>query len=116
MTKPNYNYDIQKLYLEMFMSNGETFARCQNIFDPLNFDQRLRDTADFINKYVDDVNGGYYLQHSIDDILLDINNKFSDLTNTRIRANCEILYNILFFLDIEYENILHEIHKVFSYP
>jgi len=54
MTKPNYNYDIQKLYLEMFMSNGETFARCQNIFDPLNFDQRLRDTADFINKYVDE--------------------------------------------------------------
>ena len=29
------------------------------------------------------------------DILLDINNKFSDLTNTRIRANCDVFYNIL---------------------
>ena len=54
MNKPNYNYDIQKLYLEMFMSDAETFARCQNIFDPENFDQRLRNTAEFINKYVDD--------------------------------------------------------------
>ena len=52
--KPNYNYDIQKLYLEMFMSDAETFVRCQNIFDPLNFDQRLQDIASFITKYVDE--------------------------------------------------------------
>jgi len=52
--KPNYNYDIQKLYLEMFMSDAETFVRCQNIFDPLNFDQRLQNIATFINKYVDE--------------------------------------------------------------
>ncbi len=52
--KPNYNYDIQKLYLEMFMSDAETFVRCQNIFDPLNFDQRLQDIAAFITKYVDE--------------------------------------------------------------
>ena len=52
--KPNYNYDIQKLYLEMFMSDAETFVCCQNIFDPLNFDQRLQKIATFINKYVDE--------------------------------------------------------------
>jgi len=52
--KPNYNYDIQKLYLEMFMSDAETFVRCQNIFEPLNFDQRLQDIATFITKYVDE--------------------------------------------------------------
>jgi archaellum biogenesis ATPase FlaH len=52
--KPNYNYDIQKLYLEMFLSDAETFARCQNIFDPENFDQKLQETAKFITKYVDD--------------------------------------------------------------
>ena len=52
--KPNYNYDIQRLYLEMFMSDAETFVRCQNIFDPLNFDQRLQDIATFITKYVDE--------------------------------------------------------------
>jgi len=49
----NYSYDLQKLYLEMFLSDAETFARCQNIFDPENFDQRLRPTADFILKYSD---------------------------------------------------------------
>jgi len=54
MTKPNYNYDMQKLYLEMFLSDAETFARCQNIFDPENFDQRLKSTAEFITKYVDE--------------------------------------------------------------
>ena len=54
MTKPNYDYDMQKLYLEMFLSDAETFIRCQNIFDPENFDQRLQSTAEFINKYVDE--------------------------------------------------------------
>ena len=52
--KPNYSFDIQKLYIEMFLSDAETFIRCQNIFDHLNFDQRLQDTAEFINKYVDE--------------------------------------------------------------
>ena len=52
--KPNYNFEMQKLYLEMFLSDAETFVRCQNIFDPLNFDQRLQTAAEFINKYVDD--------------------------------------------------------------
>lgn len=51
--RPNYNYDMQKLYLEMFLSDAETFSRCQNIFNPENFDQRLRSTAEFITKYVD---------------------------------------------------------------
>jgi KaiC/GvpD/RAD55 family RecA-like ATPase len=53
MSKTNYNYDMQKLYLEMFLSDAETFTRCQNIFNPENFDQKLRDTAEFITTYVD---------------------------------------------------------------
>ena len=52
--KPNYTSEMQRLYLEMFLSDAETFVRCQNIFDPLNFDQRYQDTAAFITKYVDD--------------------------------------------------------------
>jgi KaiC/GvpD/RAD55 family RecA-like ATPase len=52
-TNPTYNFDVQKLYLEMFLSDAETFIRCQNIFDPLNFDQRLQSIAGFISKYVD---------------------------------------------------------------
>ncbi len=53
-TPTNYSYDIQKLYLEMFMSNAETFVRCQNIFDPENFDRKLQETAGFINEYVNE--------------------------------------------------------------
>jgi archaellum biogenesis ATPase FlaH len=52
--KPNYDFAMQKLYLEMFLSDAETFIRCQNIFNPLNFDQRLQTAAEFINKYVDE--------------------------------------------------------------
>lgn len=52
--KPNYDLAMQKLYIEMFLSDAETFIRCQNIFDPLNFDQRLQTAAEFINKYVDE--------------------------------------------------------------
>jgi KaiC/GvpD/RAD55 family RecA-like ATPase len=37
----------------MFLSDAETFVRCQNIFDPLNFDQKLQGIAEFITKYVD---------------------------------------------------------------
>jgi len=54
MDKPNYNLDTQRLYLEMFLSDSETFIRCQNIFDPENFDRRLQNVAEFINKYVDE--------------------------------------------------------------
>jgi KaiC/GvpD/RAD55 family RecA-like ATPase len=53
MTKPNYNLEVQRLYLEMFLSDAETFIRCQNIFDPKNFDRKLYDVAEFVNNYVD---------------------------------------------------------------
>jgi KaiC/GvpD/RAD55 family RecA-like ATPase len=53
MNKTNYSSDIQRLYLEMFLSDAETFVRCQNIFDPENFDRKLKDTAEFITDYVD---------------------------------------------------------------
>jgi archaellum biogenesis ATPase FlaH len=52
--KPNYGFEVQQLYLEMFLSDAETFARCQNIFDPENFDQRLQEAAKFIHSYVDE--------------------------------------------------------------
>jgi hypothetical protein len=49
----NYSYDVQKLYLEMFMSDAVTFVRCASIFDPENFDRKLQETAEFIKEYVD---------------------------------------------------------------
>ena len=51
---PSYSYDIQKLYIEMFMSDAATFVRCQNIFEPLNFDRKLQEVATFINDYVNE--------------------------------------------------------------
>jgi archaellum biogenesis ATPase FlaH len=51
---PDYSYEVQKLYIEMFMSDAETFVRCQNIFEPLNFDRKLQDVAKFITDYVNE--------------------------------------------------------------
>jgi len=49
----DYNYNIQKLYLEMFLADAETFSRVQNIFDYENFDRKLQPTAKFLKEYVD---------------------------------------------------------------
>ena len=38
----DYGYDIQKVYLEMMMSDAESFVRCQAVFDPEAFDRRLQ--------------------------------------------------------------------------
>jgi archaellum biogenesis ATPase FlaH len=54
MTKQNadYGYEIQKLYLEIMLTDAETFVRCQSIFDPELFDRRLQPVAKFVNDYV----------------------------------------------------------------
>lgn len=52
----DYGYDIQKLYLEMMISDAATFVRCQSIFDYKLFDRKLQKSADFINSYVDEHN------------------------------------------------------------
>ena len=49
----DYNYDIQKLYLEMFLSDAESFVRVQNIFDHENFDRKLQPIAKYLKEYVD---------------------------------------------------------------
>jgi KaiC/GvpD/RAD55 family RecA-like ATPase len=35
----------------MLLNDAESFARCQNIFDPENFDRKLKSTAEFIKTY-----------------------------------------------------------------
>ena len=52
----DYGYDIQKLYLEMMLSDAGTFVRCQSIFDPTLFDRKLQDAAEFMNRYVTEHN------------------------------------------------------------
>ena len=52
----DYGYDIQKVYLEMMMSDAESFVRCQAVFDPAAFDRRLHSGATFLNDYVTEHN------------------------------------------------------------
>jgi len=52
----DYGYDIQKVYLEMFMTDAESFVRCQGVFDPNTFDRRLAEPAKFIKDYVEEHN------------------------------------------------------------
>ena len=48
----DYGFDIQKVYLEMMMTDAETFVRCQAVFNPEAFDRRLQEPARFLNNYV----------------------------------------------------------------
>ena len=54
MTKQNidYSYNIQKTYLEIMLSDAQTFVRCQGIFDPTLFDRKLQTTAQFLQDFV----------------------------------------------------------------
>ena len=58
MTRQNtdYGYDIQKVYLEMFMTDAESFVRCQGVFDPNTFDRKLQTSAKFLKDYVEEHN------------------------------------------------------------
>ena len=38
----------------MFLANAESYVRCQNIYNPENFDQKLKEVAEFIQTYVDE--------------------------------------------------------------
>ena len=50
----NYTFDVQKLYLEMFLADAESFARASNIFTPKSFDRKLQPIAKFIKDYVEE--------------------------------------------------------------
>lgn len=52
----DYGYDIQRVYLEMFLTDAESFVRCQAVFDPSAFDRRLQPAAEFLKSYVGDHN------------------------------------------------------------
>ena len=54
MIKQNidYGYNIQKTYLEIMLSDAQTFVRCQGIFDPSLFDRKLQTTAQFLHDFV----------------------------------------------------------------
>ena len=57
MATKDYSIDLQKLFLEIMISDAQCYVRVQNIFSSINFDRSLRSVADFIieysNKYSD---------------------------------------------------------------
>lgn len=52
----DYGFDIQQLYLEIMLTDAETFVRCQSIFDHTLFDRKLQTAAKFMNDYVTEFN------------------------------------------------------------
>jgi len=49
-----YGTDIQKLFLEIALTDAESFVRVQNIYNPENFDRTLKDAAKFIAQHSND--------------------------------------------------------------
>jgi archaellum biogenesis ATPase FlaH len=47
----NYSLEIQRLFLEMFLSDAQSFVRVQNIYNPENFDRQLRSAATFLQEH-----------------------------------------------------------------
>jgi KaiC/GvpD/RAD55 family RecA-like ATPase len=52
----DYGYDIQRVYLEIMLTDAQTFVRCQSVFDPKSFDRRLQPAAEFVLDYVNQYN------------------------------------------------------------
>lgn len=74
----NYPYEVQLLFLEMFLNDALSFSRCQNIFDPENFDRKLRPTAQFIQEYTNK----YKTVPNINIVNSSCQQQFNDLTLT----------------------------------
>ena len=74
-----FGTDIQKLFIEIMLSDGQSYVRIQNIYNPANFDRSLRSAAEFIKTHCAD--------HSVMPLFEQINavtgnnfQKISDLT------------------------------------
>ena len=53
MTK-EYSPELQKLFLEMMLTDAQSYVRVQNIYNPENFDRGLRAVAEFIKTHSND--------------------------------------------------------------
>ena len=49
----DYGLDIQKLFLEIMLSDAVLFTRLQNIYNPENFDRSLKSVAKFLEEHAD---------------------------------------------------------------
>jgi archaellum biogenesis ATPase FlaH len=46
-----FSTDVQKLFIEMMLTDSQTYVRVQNIYNPDNFDRSLKSAAEFIKKH-----------------------------------------------------------------
>lgn len=53
MTK-DYSVDLQKLFLEMMLTDAQSYVRVQNIYNAENFDRSIRSAAEFIATHSND--------------------------------------------------------------
>lgn len=51
MAAKDFSTDLQKLFLEMMISDAQCYVRVQNIYNSENFDRSLRKAAKFIDDY-----------------------------------------------------------------
>ena len=49
----DYSVDLQKLFLEIMLTDAQSFVRVQNIYNANNFDRSLREAATFIYEHAD---------------------------------------------------------------
>ena len=50
----DYSVEVQKLFLEMMLSDAESFVRVQNIYNPENFDRSIRPAAQFVKTHFEE--------------------------------------------------------------
>jgi archaellum biogenesis ATPase FlaH len=50
----DFNADVQKLFLEIMLTDAESYVRVQNIYNSENFDKTLKAAAKFIKEYSDE--------------------------------------------------------------
>jgi hypothetical protein len=46
-----YSPELQKLFLEMMLTDAQSYVRVQNIYNPENFDRSLRAVAEFLKTH-----------------------------------------------------------------
>lgn len=49
----DFNVDVQRLFLQMMLTNAELYTRVMNIMNSENFDKSLRPVAEFMKEYSD---------------------------------------------------------------
>ena len=52
----DYDIEIQKLFIQMMLTNAELYTRVMNIMNPQNFDKSLRPVAEMFKEHSDKYN------------------------------------------------------------